>query len=323
MISALLLLTLFAVPSHASSSRPKDFDRFWETTIAKLRAQPLDVVVSSDAEHTDADVACFKLDYTGWRAQKIHARYCRPAADGKYPGVLVSPWYSQGLIPPPVDLAKRGMAALWFQARGFEVDQHEYPTANSWYILDGIEIPETYAYRGIVGAALRGLDVLASRPEVDASRLGAMGASQGGGLSVIVAGLDPRVTAVAADFPFLTDWPDSLAEAPGSPYADVAKRIAQFPEQRAQILETLSYYDTLALADRVAAPALVQAGLADKTCPPGPIKAMFARLKSAKKQLKEWPKADHADEGAKRWAASVDFLAGVLSSTSTASNASR
>jgi len=311
--TALVLLAALAAAPASAADRPKDFDRFWDATKRKLATVPSAVTVTSDPAHTDAAVACFKVDYAGWRATTVHARYCRPAADGKYPGVLVNPWYSQGEVAPPTDLAKRGLAALSYQARGFEVDRSSYPLENSWYILDGLSAPEDYAYRSIVAHALRGLDVLAARPEVDAARIGAMGASQGGGLSLFVAGLDKRVAAVAADFPFLTDWPDSLDDAARSPYADVRRRLADHPEERGAAMATLAYYDTAAVADRVEVPVLVQAGLKDGTCPPKPIRRMFGRLKSRAKVWKEYPDADHTDRGGERWAASIDFLAKSLS----------
>jgi cephalosporin-C deacetylase len=311
MVKTLFLAALLASPASAASIRPKDFDRFWLTVGRDLDAIPLDAKLTPDPEHTDAEAACFKASYASLKGIIIHARYCRPARDGKFPAVLITPWYSKGAIPPPISLAKRGIAALEFQARGFEVDQSSYPLANSWYILDGIETPESYVYREIVAHALRGLDFLAARPEVDAKSLAVMGASQGGGVSLLVAGLDPRVSAVAADFPFLTDWPESLA-APGSPYADVRKYISEHPSQRAAVMKTVSYYDTLDVADRIRVPILVQTGLKDRTCPAPEIEKMYGRLKSAKKRLKEYPNADHSDQGSERWESAEGFLAAAL-----------
>ena len=310
MVIHLLFAALIASPA-AASSRPKDFDIFWASTRRELDAVPLDAKLTPDPANTDAEVACFKASYASLHGITIHARYCRPARAGKFPAVLIVPWYSKGAIPPPLSLPKRGIAALEFQARGYDVDQSSYPLENSWYILNGIETPESYIYREIVAHALRGVDILAARPEVDIKRLAVMGASQGGGVSLLVAGLDPRVAAVSANFPFLTDWPESLS-APGSPYADVRKYIDEHPDRRAAVVKTVSYYDTLDVADRIRVPVFVQAGLKDKTCPPAEIKTMYRRLKSARKKLTEYPDADHSDQGAERWAASENFLAGVL-----------
>jgi cephalosporin-C deacetylase len=308
---ALLAVLLFAAPAGAAPSRPKDFDRFWASARREANAVPLGAQLTPDPEHTDAEAACFKVSYASLHAITIHARYCRPARAGKFPAVLIVPWYSKGAIPPPLSLAKRGIAALEFQARGYEVDRSSYPLANSWYILDGIETPETYIYREIVVHALRGLDFLAAQPDVDVKRLAVMGASQGGGVSLLVAGLDPRIIAVSADFPFLTDWPESLT-APGSPYADVRKYFSDHPDKRAAVLKTVSYYDTLDVAARIKVPVLVQTGLKDRTCPAPMIETMYARIKSSKKQLKEYPNADHSDQGSERWTTAEDFLAGIL-----------
>ncbi|HXT00416.1 MAG TPA: acetylxylan esterase [Elusimicrobiota bacterium] len=308
----LLLAVLLSSPASASSSRPKDFDSFWMKTKQELAATPLDARLTPDPEHSDAEATCFKADYASLHGILIHARYCRPARDGKFPAALIVPWYSKGAISPPLSLAKRGVAALEFQARGYEVDQSSYPVDNSWYILSGIETPETYIYREIVSHALRGVDFLSVRPEVDARRLAVMGASQGGGVSLLAAGLDPRIKAVSADFPFLTDWPESLS-APHSPYADVRKYLEEHPERRNAVMKTLSYYDTLDVADRIRVPVLVQAGLKDWTCPAPGIKKLFDALESRRKRLVERPSADHSDEGAERWKTAEDFVAASLS----------
>jgi cephalosporin-C deacetylase len=307
-LSALLLI---AAPALASQ-KPKDFDRFWNETKKELVAIPLSPQLDPDPANTDRDVACFKASYVSLGSVVVHARYCRPTGPGPFPGVLISPWYSESTIRPPSDLAKKGIAALWYQGRGYEVDQSSYPVDNSWYILVGLQSPQTYVYRGIVSHALRGLDFLASRPEVDAKKLGAMGSSQGGGLSLLAAGLDKRVTAVAADFPFLNDWVVSMPLAK-SPYADVRKYIEEHPGERKSVLKTVSYFDALDVADRITVPVLVDVGLKDHTCPPDGIKSVYGRIASREKHLKEFPEADHTDQGPQRWQGMVDFLAKQLS----------
>ena len=147
---------------------------------------------------------------------------------------------------------------------------------------------------------------------MDARRIGVAGASQGGGLSLLLAGLDPRVRAASADAPFLTDWEESLS-APHSPYADVRKYLAEHPGERAAVMRTLSYFDTLDVVGRIDVPVLFQVGLKDMTCPPAETEKAYRRLKSRRKRLKEYPNADHSDEGAARWGAAEDFLADALS----------
>ena len=44
---------------------------------------------------------------------------------------------------------------------------------------------------------MRGIDYLASRPEVDPKRIGCVGNSGGGNLTAYITALDPRVSAAA------------------------------------------------------------------------------------------------------------------------------
>jgi hypothetical protein len=57
----------------------------------------------------------------------------------------------------------------------------------------------------------RALDVLATRPEVDASKLGCAGLSGGGMRTVFLGGLDDRIT-VAIAVGFMTTWRDFLLD---------------------------------------------------------------------------------------------------------------
>lgn len=306
-----MLALALILAAAAGAGEPRDFDKFWRQTRKELEEVPIAAELKPDPAHTDAEAACFKADWSSLGGARVHARYCRPQGAGPFPAVLISPWYGLGAIPVPDGLARRGVAALWYQARGFEVDRSSYPLENSWYVLEGIDSPRTYVFRGIVAHGLRGLDFLASRPEIDAKRLAVMGASQGGGLSLLLTALDKRVSLAAADFPFLSDWEGSIADAAGA-YGELRGLIERDPPKRAAVLRTLGYFDALHAASRVRVRALVQAGLKDRTCPAAGIKKVYERLGSKEKLLREYPDADHGDQNAERWKAMEDFVAAGL-----------
>ena len=48
--------------------------------------------------------------------------------------------------------------------------------------------------------------IIMEMPQVDAQRVSVMGDSQGGGLSLACAGLEPRIAKAAVDYPFLCDY---------------------------------------------------------------------------------------------------------------------
>src|SRR5438046_5747342 len=113
---------------------------------------------------------------------------------------------------------------------------------------------------------VRGVDFLYSRPEIDTSRIGVWGFSQGGGLSLATAALDRRISAAVAGVPWLCNFP-LAAEVTAAPYVELHDYLRQHPEQRDQSLTTLAYFDQLNLAGGITCPTLIASGIIDEAQP--------------------------------------------------------
>jgi cephalosporin-C deacetylase-like acetyl esterase len=126
------------------------------------------------------------------------------------------------------------------------------------------------------------VDFLASRPEIDAARIGVEGGSQGGGLTFAAAALDPRIACCAPDIPWLGDWVGYLACAPwpAEHYPELQKGNPGL--SYATINRVLSYTDTMNLADRIRCPVLMSVGLQDDVCPPRTAFATYNQVRSEK-----------------------------------------
>ena len=98
---------------------------------------------------------------------------------------------------------------------------------------------------------IRGLDFLHSRPELDTSRVGVWGFSQGGGLTLATAALDHRVSAAVAGVPWLCNFPVA-AEITVAPYLELHSYLVEHPQERDEALATLAYFDQVNLADAIA-----------------------------------------------------------------------
>lgn len=131
---------------------------------------------------------------------------------GPFPAVLISPGHSpsgrQSDYSFAANFARNGVAALTYDIVGegerlqyFDPDlgvskvgrptgEHSMAAFHTW-IVGG------HVARYFVFDAMRGLDYLVSRPEIDASRIGAFGCSGGGTVSAYLAALDERVKAAA------------------------------------------------------------------------------------------------------------------------------
>ncbi len=114
---------------------------------------------------------------------------------------------------PPQELLKR--------LAGLKPEQPEYVTAvNTWLRERTAELNTWLSFSGVSWMGIvnhddrRAVDVLASLPEVDASRIGSVGLSGGGYRSTYLTGMDPRIKAS-----IITGWMTSLPTTLDIPYS--------------------------------------------------------------------------------------------------------
>jgi cephalosporin-C deacetylase len=133
-------------------------------------------------------------------------------------------------------------------------------------VLHHITNKEQYHYGGAYMNCIRGLDFLDSCPEVDGSRIGLWGTSQGGGMALTVASLDPRPKASISAVPWLCDFPVS-SQVTAGPYREMHDHLALFPKQRLAALHTLAFFNPINLVDNITCPTLVSASVNDNVHP--------------------------------------------------------
>ena len=257
---------------------PPDFDAFWEAERARLAAVPLDARWTALPDYGTADVECsqINLQNVGLTSgtSRLYGVLCMPRAAGKYPAVLSVP--GAGVRPYrglPV-LAGRGVITFQIGIHGIPVIQPQevYDSLASGglsgYQTMGLDSRERYYYRRVYTGTLRANDFLTSLPQWDGRNLGVTGGSQGGALALVTAGLDRRVTRLAAYYPALSDVTGYLHDrAGGWPHMFRATDGPGAHRSEAKIL-TSQYYDVVNFARRVTVPGLYSWGFNDETCPP-------------------------------------------------------
>jgi cephalosporin-C deacetylase len=191
-----------------------------------------------------------------------------------------------------LDDCQRGYAVLQVyprsQGESAELWKIDGPDKLTWRV----DQPEGYYYQGAYVDVIRGVDYLLSRTDIDVSRIGAMGTSQGGGIVLAVGGLDSRVKAVAAHVPFLCD----MRRAAVIPGALVKTLLERHGALSSRTLKTLDYFDPANLVERLQAPVLLSAGGEDAVCPRETIRSVFDRLPGIK-SLVEYPALPHTSSG--------------------------
>ena len=279
-------------------TKKPDFDAFWARTLQESRETSLDAQIK-ELDYPAIGVTAYEIYYEGWRGARICGWYLVPEGEGPFPTLVQYHGYSGSKmeIYPYLIWALQGYVVLAIDTRGQSggsSDPGHYTGGHvAGWMTQGIMDPEEYYYRGAYVDCVRALDFVCARPEVDTERIGIMGVSQGGGLTLAVAALDARPVLAIPEVPYLCHFKYAVDMAARGPYLEIADYLRRYPQREAQVWRTLSYFDNMNLASRITCPVLIDVGLQDDICPPSSIYAAYNKI-TAPKEMKIFPYHNHA-----------------------------
>lgn len=299
---------------------PKDFDAFWAATLAEVRQFPLDATFKPVA----AGLPVFDIwdvSFAGWGGTPVKAWFIAPKGGAsevvvKYIGYnggrgfahehLFWPATGRGVLV----MDTRGQGAGW--AVGGTADPVGSEPSQAGFMTKGIGSRETYFYRRVFCDAVRAVEVARSVPGVE--RVAVCGGSQGGGISLavagLVAGLDGGLWAVMPDVPYLCDFARSIVVATRDPYLEISRYLAVHRDKAEVALRTLSYFDGVHFAARARAPALFSVALMDTICPPSSVYGAYNAY-GGPKEMASYTYNDHEGGGPFQEQRQADWLAGL------------
>ena len=283
--------------------READFESFWESTTAEALKQPIHAELIPYDLRTRG-LVCYAVRFDGYRGAdrqqggRIAGWYVRPEGNGPFPGVCMYHGYgARG--PRPLDMlaiASQGVCVLSMDCRGQNGQSQDVASYAEGHQLgwmtQGIRDPRSYYFRYVYADALRALELLANREEVDETRLAVTGFSQGGGLSLAVAALSERPALCLPDGPFLCDFRRAIDIAPAGPYAEIPAFLKSFPHLYETAIRTLSYFDNLNLAPWIGCKTIVSACLWDDVCPPSTVFGVYNHI-ATEKRIEVYPFHKH------------------------------
>jgi len=284
--------------------RPADFDDYWAAALAELDAtDPAPELVPNPTLDTRC-AECFDLWFTGVGGARIYAQYLRPKSAGACPAVLQFHGYSgnAGDWVEKLSYVAEGMCVASMDCRGQGGRSEDVGgvqgTTLQGHIVRGLDDPDPQKllFRSIFLDTAQLARVVAGFDEVDADRMGSMGGSQGGALSLACAALEPRIRRVASLFPFLCDfqrvWEMDLAK---DAYHELQK-FFRFHDplhaRETEIFTRLGYIDLQHLAPRIQGDVLLFTGLMDTICPPSTQFAAYNKI-TAPKEMVIYPDFGH------------------------------
>lgn len=276
---------------------PSDYLRFWKQGRAELLRIPADPELTIQPGADSSGMRRYLVSLANVEGSRIYGWLTVPSGEGPFPAVVNLPGAPGGIhefaTGALAEYGRAGMIVLSLNIHGTLLGREDeyYRQLQSQgfpgsFPALGIDDPYRYYYRRVVLGGVRAIDYLVSRSDVDTTRIGLAGASQGGGLSLILASVDKRVKALSLHVPAMCDltgvfhgrptgWPHSL------------ERHASLPAQR-----TVSYYDGALAAGLIEIPAIVGVSLLDEACPPTTVWAAYNSL-AGPKRIEVYPGTTH------------------------------
>ena len=302
---------------RSSTTPPADFDAFWANTLGEARQHPIDAVF----EPVDVGLNVFEsydVTFSGFGGHRVKGWYIKPAGRSPTGTVVKFIGYGGGRDQVAMHLLwpATGRAVFVMDTRG---------QGSSWGISDtpdpvgsgpahpgsmtrGILDPNEYYYRRVYTDGVRAIDAVKTRAETNPQRIAITGGSQGGGITIAVAGLEPSVWAAMPDVPFLCDFPRAVGKAMRDPYNEIVRYFVPHRDKIETAFRTLSYFDGVNLGPRARARALFSVALMDDICPPSTVYGAYQAY-AGPKSIEEYTFNNHEGGGTLHERRQVAWLA--------------
>ena len=214
----------------------------------------------------------------GWLAYEEDAR--------RVPSfVWLAPYGRESRLPDEYG-TRTGMASLSFNFHGEAAFHQETYRRERGYFGEGAGDPETWIFRRMLGDAIVAVRVLQIQVEADEERIGAMGMSQGAGMSIWLGAWCPFVRAVCADMPFLGRIGESLnGPVHRYPTKELIDAMDAIPVGRERVLNTVRYFDTTYQAGHCEVPTQVSLGQKDPASRPANVRSIYEALPGFKRLI--------------------------------------
>jgi len=293
-------------------TKEPDFEEFWEKQLARNKIHPLNTVLN-EYDFPVKNIKIYDITIEAHDQTVIHGWYVVPESKETIPCIVKYHGFGghRGAPQHHLSCAAMGLAVIAFDCR----DQGGQTGNNSSWsngsrtsvVSQGILNPDEYYSKHLYLDAIRALDFASSRDEIDQSRIAIMGGSQGGALVSAMAALDDRPTIAIGAVPSNSNITARVMKEHGS-FSSVSNYLRKHPDQIEQCLKTLSYFDTMNMADKITCPYFAGVGGKDPICPAEMFYATYNRLQH-EKHIEIYPFNGHEGGGEIFEEVAIKFIA--------------
>ena len=286
--------------------KPADFDRFWDEAMARLeREVPIDVQIEPVPSLSKNGVSVNRISFATFGG-RVYGSLSSPTDEklGPYPARVHCPGAGPGFLIGNC-IGDRGHVVLHMSVHGFPVPESDAerkalydaqeakyrkvhgPSGARAYPVAGMTVSrEAVHYFPIILGINRAVNWLAARPYVDKRRITYLGASQGGGFGLYLAGLNKNITKAYMGVPALADLMGLKANGRQSGWPRVIEYETQKDPARLAVMEKVApYFDGAYFAERITIPVRLSVGYADESCAPQAVLATYNAIPSKDKKL--------------------------------------
>jgi cephalosporin-C deacetylase len=265
------------LPNELIPVRPINIDQFWmEKRNGSRFSWELKPTMTIASRNSKVDITRASCEL----AERPPAMgiLTRPTMlDCPAPAILFLPGYSCSAEDElPERFAEEGII-------GFSLGFGETPNCggdihDSRLLSEHPDDPENFGYLRVILMALAGVEFLAGLPFVDSKRLAVVGASQGGGLALITAGLDSRIKAVASLVPYLCDIMRTQAVVDAEPSTELRRWLIENPTRADVTYRTLQYFDAVNFVEKIVVPTLFLYSPTDEVVHPDSVELAISQM---------------------------------------------
>lgn len=294
------------------TQQPADFLQFWDKAIADARKWDLEPMMTLMPDRCTPKVNVYHVSWTNndW-GSRMYGILTVPAAQGKYPAILKLPGAGVRGYNGDIGHCEKGFIVLEIGIHGIPVNlqgqiyQNLYNGPLKRYHSFNMEDKERFYYKRVITGCVRAIDFIEQLPDYNGC-LATFGGSQGGGLSIIMAGIDPRVKGLVSYYPAMSDMAGYTAGRAGGWPHTLKEKKYQTPEA----LAAIPYFDVSSFAREVTVPGFYTFGYNDMVCPPTSTYSVYNVI-DAPKELMVAETTEHyayAENGSAAWEWVMNFL---------------
>lgn len=313
-------------------SEPPDFEEFWQTTLDETRQYDLDARFEAyDKVNFLRTVQVFDVTFNGYHGQPIRGWLILPITDAsgpqtRFPCVVEFIGYGGGRSFPVawLEIANAGYAHFIMDTRGQgsawspgvtpDLEPRGFPPQTPGFRTRGLPDRNLYYHRRLFTDAVRAVEAARCHPRINPDQVIVSGGSQGGGVSLAVAGLEPHIYACLADVPSMCNIRRGIGIAgENTTSSEIVAYLRTHRSQIQNVLHTLDYFDGVNFAARAHAPALFSVGLMDPNCPPSTVFAAYNHY-AGPKEIRVYEYNYHEGGEAYHGVEKIKFLRKILQS---------